>query len=220
MTSHEPEEPTFASPTPPGSLPAPDLDAVRLPAADGGPPEVWLGTVVAPDARSAAVRQRTRRRVWIVGAAVVVLAVALAAVVLGVRAARERAWEPLPTELSEPRDAQAVQLVLGSCIEDVPDGGGEVTQVRAVPCEEPHEAQVVGRTDAGPDAVWPGGESLADRGSRSCGADLLGPETRQDGAKDLRFVVWAPSEDSWSAGDRTTLCLAVADRPRSGSLLR
>jgi hypothetical protein len=132
---------------------------------------------------------------------------------------RERAWEPLPTALTEPTGAYAVQLVLGSCVGELPDDG-LVRRVEAVPCDEPHEAQVVGRTDAAPDAVWPGDDAVATRVARTCGPDLLGPDAREAGAADgLRFVVWAPSEQSWADGDRTGLCLAVGAEPRTGSLL-
>jgi hypothetical protein len=216
MTSQEPEEPTFASPTPPGSLPAPDLGALRLPeAGDGDTPEAMPADVPTPE--SVEMRRRTRRRAWTAVGAVVAVAVVATAVVLGVRDARQSAWEPLSTELAEPREAHAVQLVLGSCVEALPDDG-PVGLVQAVSCAEPHEAEVVGRTDAPADAIWPGDETLASRGSRSCGADMLGAAARE-AADGLRFVVWTPSEESWAVGDRTTLCLAAGSEPTTGSLL-
>lgn len=221
MTAPDPEDPTFASPTPPGSLPAPDLHDVRLPGeATAAPAGSGTGSEPGPEGGSGSAdpRRGVRRRAWIAAAAVVAVAAVVLAGVLGVRTAQDRAWEPLPTDLPAARDAQAVQFVLGTCVEAVPDDGG-VSQARAVPCDEEHEAQVVGRTDAATDAVWPGDDVLASRGSRACGPELLGPEARQDGARGARFVVWTPSEESWSEGDRTTLCLVVVAAPRTGSLL-
>ncbi len=225
--STEPSEPTFASPTPPGSMPAGDLDAARLPGApvpaprdDGAVPAV-AETVLGPDGGPTAAmpESRTRRRAAVAVVGVAVIAFVAAAVVLASQAALERSWEPLPATLEEPTQAHAVQLVLGSCITELPDDG-LVHQVQAVPCGDPHEAQVVGRTDASPDTVWPGDDDAAARTSRACGPDLLGPAAREAGAaQGLRFVVWAPSEESWADGDRTGLCLAVTSEPRTGSLL-
>lgn len=131
-----------------------------------------------------------------------------------------RAWEPVGADLAAPRDVAAVQLVLGSCVADVPDpgAGADVASVRAVPCADPHTAQVVARTDMADDEPWPGAERVAARTARVCGPQELGAAA-QDGADDLAFVVWTPSEASWAQGDRTGLCLAVAGAPRTGSLL-
>jgi hypothetical protein len=215
MTPHEPEEPAFASPTPPASLPAPGLDDVHIPAPGAAGHDAWTpGRPPSGDETTA----RRRRRAMVAVGAVIVLAVTVTAAALGGQAARERAWEPLPTDLAEPRDAHAVQLVLGSCLADLPEDG-PVDRVRVVPCGEAHRAQVVGRTDADPDAVWPGDETLAARGSHSCGVELLGSKQAAGVDDELGFVVWSPSEESWAGGDRTTLCLATGQAPRTGSLL-
>jgi hypothetical protein len=215
--SSEPPEPTFASPAPRGSMPAADLDAARLPGGPSSPHPVSSaghpGT--APDAERKT-RAGRRTRVAVI-AAVAVAAVAVAGV-LGVQAVRGRGWEPLPSPVTEATDAHAVQLVLGTCVAELPDDG-LVRRVRAVPCEEPHAAQVVGRTDAPAEAVWPGEGAAAARVSRACGPDLLGPAAGDRGAESVAFVVWSPSEDSWARGDRTGLCLAVTLEPATGSLL-
>lgn len=227
--SSEPPEPTFASPTPHRSLPPADLDAVSVPATvpasvpasvpgSYGPPGAYAAPPPAPP-DGPAPASRSRRRAAVAVVAVAVLGVAAAVVALLTQSARERAWEPLPAAITEPTRAHAVQLVLGSCVAELPDDG-VVRQVQAVPCAAEHEAQVVGRTDAAPDAVWPGEQAAAARVARTCGPDLLGPAAREAGAGDgLRFVVWAPSEDSWADGDRAGLCLAASDAPRTGSLL-
>jgi len=105
--------------------------------------------------------------------------------------------------------------VLGSCLRDLPSG--DVGRVTAVPCDDEHAAQVVGRTDSAPGAVWPGGDALAQRASAVCGPELLGPTGRE--ADGLRFVVLTPSQEGWSRGDRTGLCLAVTDAPGTHDLL-
>jgi hypothetical protein len=216
--SSEPPEPTFASPAPRGSMPAADLDAARLP---GGPStsHPWPAAGPLDGDPGGSPGPCAGRRAHVAVVALAAVAAVVVTGVLGVQAVRGRGWEPLPAPVTEATDAHAVQLVLGTCVAELPDGA-LVRRVHVVPCEEPHEAQVVGRTDAPAEAVWPGEGAAAARVSRACGPDLLGPAARDGGAAEsVAFVVWSPSEDSWARGDRTGLCLAVTPEPATGSLL-
>jgi hypothetical protein len=229
--SAEPEGPVFASPSPLGA--APDLSGVVLPGQDGAGPAApdgarpgvphgdaapgasgsWAGAEgVGPAARAAA---RRRRRTLLVAGGVVAVALVGTGVALGVAHARERAWAPIEAALEAPRDANVVQLVLGSCVRDLP--AGDLGRLTAVPCDEPHAAQVVGRTDAAADAVWPGAEALARRAAAVCGPQELGTAGRA--ADGVGFVVVTPTEGGWDAGDRTSLCLAVTAAPGTADLL-
>lgn len=230
--SAEPEGPVFASPSPVGAVP--DLSGVVLPGPDGtrsagpgasssggphggaapwaaGPP---AGADPDPAARAAARRTRRRRALLVTGG---VAAVALVGtgIALGVEQARERAWAPVEAALEAPRDANVVQLVLGSCVRDLPDG--DLDRLTAVPCAEEHAAQVVGRTDAAADVVWPGAEALAGRAAAVCGPEELGAAGRETAG--VGFVVVTPTEGGWDAGDRTSLCLAVTAEPGTADLL-
>ncbi|GAA1977642.1 hypothetical protein GCM10009718_12580 [Isoptericola halotolerans] len=179
----------------------------------------------APGGPTAADRAAARRRarIWVasmVGVIVLVVGVA-AGGAWTVNQSRDQAWEPVAADLDETRRVNAVQLVLGSCLADVPDGA-TVEAVEAVPCAEEHTGQVVGRHDSAVDEVWPGAQALATRVSRTCGPDLLGPSGSEVGSSagaDLSWVVWTPSEESWAQGDRAGLCVAVTTAPRTGSLL-
>ncbi|WP_418275146.1 septum formation family protein [Isoptericola jiangsuensis] len=175
----------------------------------------------APDGPTPAERAAARRRarIWVAGTlGLIVVVVGLAAgVSAAVSGAHERAWAPVPADVDAPRDVNAVQLVLGSCVADLP-ASDVVTSVEVVPCADPHAAQVVGRTDAAPDAVWPGDDVAARRAATNCSADLLGSQARQ-AADSWSFVVWAPTEESWQDGDRAGLCLAVGSEKATGNLL-
>ncbi|GAA1719493.1 hypothetical protein GCM10009809_14120 [Isoptericola hypogeus] len=214
-----PDGPTFASPTPPGALPTAGLDDVRLPPpADDSPTAARPNDGATPSGAGPAPTRRPRRRAATLAAGGLVAALLVATgVALGVDAARDGAWAPVSADVTEPREVNAVQLVLGSCVADLP-ADGPVGRVLVVPCTDRHEAQVVGRSDAEPGAVWPGADDAAAGSARTCGPALLGPEGREE-ADALRFVVWAPTEASWEAGDRAGLCLAAATSARSGSLL-
>lgn len=126
----------------------------------------------------------------------------------------ELARTPLAGDVDAPRMVSAVQLVLGTCLDELPPDG-EVSRVRAVPCADEHHAQVVGRTDLGADEVWPGQDAVDRRVARVCTPDALGP----DAPEGVRLVVWAPTEASWRDGDRTGLCLASSEDPLPGDLI-
>jgi hypothetical protein len=227
--SPEPEGPVFASPTPAGAVP--DLTGVVLPGQgagqapgqgeghgsgrEGGRSVVPGGPAAGADDARAAARPARRRRTLLAAGGVVAVALVATGTALGVAQSRERAWAPLPAEIEDPRAANVVQLVLGSCVRDLPDG--DVARVTAVPCDDEHAAQVVGRTDAEPEAVWPGPEALARRAAGVCGPQELGAAGRRvDG---VGFVVVTPTEPGWDAGDRTSLCLAVTSEPGTADLL-
>ncbi|MEU2201945.1 septum formation family protein [Isoptericola sp. NPDC019482] len=215
-----PADPVFAAPTPAGVLPADGLADLGLPDTSGDeagphgarPGDARRGAAPAPGG----VRAAGVRRVAVRGAvAVVALAVVGGAVAIGVTTARDRATAPVPAAVTGAREVNAAQLVLGSCLRDLPPG--DVGRVTVTPCADAHAAQVVGRTDSAAGAVWPGHDALVRKASADCGPGLLGAAGRE--VEGLTFVVLTPSEDGWSAGDRTGLCLAVSTTPRSGDLL-
>ncbi|MDM8084337.1 septum formation family protein [Cellulomonas cellasea] len=133
----------------------------------------------------------------------VVGSLAIAAVAVGVQLTAA-ATRPLPLDVDAPRDAQAVQLVTGHCVDPLP-AGGDVDDVTVTPCDQPHAAQVVTEYRFDRAAVWPG-QQAADR--RVWAACTLTPD---EVAAGVRAVAWAPTEQSWKRGDRTGLCLATVD---------
>ncbi|GAA4723803.1 hypothetical protein GCM10023216_11860 [Isoptericola chiayiensis] len=214
MTDRPDADPLFVAPGPGAPAePEPEVTAVGSDAfgarwgAPGGP---------TPQERAAA---RRRARLWVASVlGVVALVVGIAAgVSYAVSTGQERAWAPVAALPDAPTTVNAVQLVLGSCL-DAPPSSGPVGRVEVVPCADDHDAQVVGRTDAAPREVWPGADAVLARAARMCTPELLGPAARA-GQDDVSLVVWTPSEDSWSAGDRTSLCVARLTPSATGSLL-
>ncbi|MBO3085138.1 septum formation family protein [Cellulomonas sp. zg-ZUI188] len=123
-----------------------------------------------------------------------------------------RGTQPLPADLSAPRDAHAQQLVTGSCVQTLP-ADGSVGTVRVVPCADPHQAQVITEFLFAQDAVWPGQQAADARVARACVLDDT------EVAAGVRTVTWAPTERSWADGDRVGLCLAFVDGQVTGSFL-
>ncbi|MGE9364978.1 septum formation family protein [Isoptericola nanjingensis] len=212
-----PAEPVFAAPTPAGALPADGLTGLGLPGTGDDDAAPAPGDAVPGTPRAGvAGRVRARRVAGRAAVAVVALAVVGGAVAIGVATAHARATAPVPAAVTGAREVNAAQLVLGSCLRELPPG--DVGRVTVVPCASEHGAQVVGRTDSAAGAVWPGHDALVRKASADCGPGLLGAAGRED--EGPTFVVLTPSEDGWAAGDRTGLCVAVSAAPGTADLLR
>ncbi|WP_369370588.1 septum formation family protein [Promicromonospora sp. Populi] len=161
-----------------------------------------------------------RRRFTLITGAVLAVVALVAVIAVVVNVVNRQQWEPIPTMIAEPQEVHPLQLVLGSCVESVPDDG-EVSEVLAVPCDASHTAQVVGRTDFAEAAVWPGRDAVDSRIAQVCGTQQLGPTARTSPvAGSVSYVVWGPSEASWADGDRVGLCLATTDEAITQDLLQ
>lgn len=128
--------------------------------------------------------------------AVVVLAVLGAVTVAGLYW-----WSTKPIgDVTSPTSANARQVRPGHCIRDLPSDGA-VGQVTLVPCSDDHEAEVVAslRLD---DGDWPGEDAVTEQATAWCEMD------NEQTAAGYRPVVWTPSQESWSQGDRAALCIA------------
>jgi hypothetical protein len=148
------------------------------------------------------------------------LVAVVAVIALVVNMVSKQQWEPIEAMIAEPREVHPLQLVLGSCVETVPEDG-EVSEVLAVPCDTAHAAQVVGRTDFADAAVWPGRDEVDKRVAQVCGTKQLGPIARNSQlVNSVSYVVWGPSEESWGDGDRVGLCLATTNEPITQDLLQ
>ncbi|HET6860663.1 MAG TPA: septum formation family protein [Streptomyces sp.] len=213
-----PRQDEGAGQQPPSPFPSPRGGSAHpFPAVHGYAPEAsyagWRPPTAADDAAK-------RRRFAMIGGAAVAALALVAVVVLVVNMVSKQQWEPIEAMIAEPREVHPLQLVLGSCVETVPEDG-EVSEVLAVPCTAAHTAQVVGRTDFADAAVWPGRDEVDKRVALVCGTKQLGPVARTSQlANSVSYVVWGPSEESWSDGDRVGLCLATTDEPITQDLLQ
>ncbi|MGW6003715.1 septum formation family protein [Oerskovia enterophila] len=177
-----------------------------------GPVGVGVGA-----AALARIRRNRTRGVGLAWAGIALgLATTLTAIAVGVALLLGgAATRALPADVSAPQDAHARQLVLGNCLADLPDDG-PVSTLRVVPCAEPHEAQVVARTDFSADSLWPGQGDVESRVSRVCVPAVLADDVDPAG---IELSIWTPSEESWAEGDRTGLCLAATPVLTEGSLI-
>lgn len=174
-----------------------------------GPVPVALGVLALRRIRAQGTRGT--RLAW----AGIVLGIAMCLTVLGAvvgTALSARTSAPLPTEVLAPRTAHARQLVTGHCLREVP-ANGTVDRVTVVPCTEPHAAQVITEYAFDRDAPWPGQGEVDTVVAGSCAL------TQVEVAAGVRALTWAPTQESWSRGDRTGVCLAVTQSTTTGSIL-
>lgn len=203
--------PGVGGPTPP-ARPLDPLAAASLPAALAGPVGVGLG--IAGLVRTRNGRRRGRGLAW-TGTVLGALVTAGGVTVGIVAVAAASGWSALPVDVTAPTTANAVQVVVGNCLERLPADGGYVADVLVVPCADEHRAQVVASVELSGDA-FPGAGRSAALTSNACGPEVLG----DDPDEGLERVVWTPTVASWADGDRTGLCLVTSDDPLTQDLAR
>lgn len=102
---------------------------------------------------------------------------------------------------------------VGQCVEEVDDLTGEVAELPTVDCSEDHEGEVLFLFQHhGDDDDFPGGTALQSEAAQTCEGDAFEDYTGTiyDASAILMGYI-APSEESWSEGDRETICVAFLD---------
>jgi hypothetical protein len=102
----------------------------------------------------------------------------------------------------------AFSLRVGDCF-DNPTGAHTVDMVTAIPCDQPHNAQIYARFKlTGSDFSYPGAATVARRARSGCNARIGSVnKTMTTGAMTVRILL--PEETSWTAGHRTVSCMVV-----------
>jgi hypothetical protein len=106
-------------------------------------------------------------------------------------------------DITGPVTATSRQVAAGHCVAELP-ADGTVGTVPLVPCDDEHEAEVVGVLELTDDS-WPGEQAVTDEVTQWCEMDAAQVEAG------FRAVVWAPSKAAWGQGDRDGVCLAWYD---------
>lgn len=200
-----------------GFAPPPGLDG---PVAPSGPQAAPVAAPAVPsgaslhDGRAPRRPRRVRRRgavlAWIVGGAAA-LAIGGGVIADLALSARQSSLDPVARGYTG--ELEGIQAVAGLCLIDAP-AGESVGSLISVPCADPHRAEVIAELDLG--ASWSGDDAVASQATEFCGAQVartVGPEL----AGSVRWRTWAPTERTWAAGDRTALCVVIADVDVTGS---
>lgn len=116
-------------------------------------------------------------------------------------------------------EVSVLSLEPGDCVNGLEDGSLSLT-LPAVPCDEPHEAEVYSVFDVTLDGEWPGEDPILDEAESRCLEYMERdfPETYADDQVDIFYLY--PSEDTWRTGDREVVCFAYyLDGRRTGSIV-
>jgi hypothetical protein len=108
-------------------------------------------------------------------------------------------------------------LAPGDCLADV--AGGVSRSLPAVPCAEPHLAEVYAVFELPLDGAWPGQDSIDAAAQTEC-IDRYDDFTSIPYDVELMDIfVFSPTSGGWLTGDRGVTCVVdFLDTPRTGSL--
>ncbi len=155
--------------------------------------EARAGALVAEARRVRTVSVRRITRVAV--GAFLLVAVAVAVVVLGAR--------------SEDDGEAASPSAAGACVDWPASGSGGAPT--PVPCDAPHDAEIVAVETLSEAGAFPGAGEVARLAERACAA-----ATAEHVAAGLVAAYLAPTATTWATGDRTVTCLVEdPDGPRT-----
>ncbi|HEU4424240.1 MAG TPA: DUF4190 domain-containing protein [Pilimelia sp.] len=99
------------------------------------------------------------------------------------------------------------ELAVGDCVNGLTESG-EITDLPAVPCAEPHEGEVFAIFDLS-GSKWPGDQAVADEAERSCGERFDSYVADPDRGDSLQLYFLRPTARSWRLGDHGVTCIAL-----------
>jgi hypothetical protein len=99
-------------------------------------------------------------------------------------------------------------LDVGDCFNN-PSGAQTVNTVTAIPCDQPHNAQIYAKFRlTGPDSGYPGAAAVAQMARNGCNARIGSiNKSMTNGAMTVRILL--PEEAAWLSGRRTVSCMVV-----------
>jgi hypothetical protein len=124
-----------------------------------------------------------------------------------------------PTTSAARPPASLYDLATGDCFSGL--GRNQDLRVRIVRCARRHQAEVYGSFDLADRRRFPGAEVLRRQAATQC-AQLFDGYTGEPAGPgtEVAFAEIVPKLDSWSAGDRSALCVALGldGAPLQGSI--
>lgn len=112
--------------------------------------------------------------------------------------------------------ADSARLKPGDCIEEPADRVLPDT-VLTVPCDYPHFGEVYAVLTIPDQKAYPGADALDAMGSE-CGSKFWDYAPDAPDGPTFRIALAYPTTESWAAGDRSLVCVAMTKHERSSSL--
>ena len=105
----------------------------------------------------------------------------------------------------------------GDCMNTLPTG--LTTTVDALPCSQPHHAEVFATFSLTGGSTYPGDETVNTQSDSGCTARLKTYSAAAAADDTITIYYFAPTRTSWSSGDRVVICVAADDtKQRTGSI--
>ncbi|MDC0765930.1 septum formation family protein [Streptomyces sp. HD] len=105
------------------------------------------------------------------------------------------------------RQRSVFSLDIGDCYNPNGAAEGEAVAVEVVPCEEAHEAQVVGEFSVDEVKTYPGDDGVSAIADKRCPVEAgkFAPDTWAL-PKGVAVFYYTPTKESWATGDRAVSC--------------
>lgn len=121
-------------------------------------------------------------------------------------------------------DLDVFELVAGDCFADSdgeggPDEEGKVSQVRAIPCDDPHPYEVF-HVFSLPRQPYPGDDAVVQAADEGCYAEFEDFVGEPFEGSSVDFSYFTPLEGEWKGGrhDRMVQCFVVPGQDVTGTL--
>jgi hypothetical protein len=151
-----------------------------------------------------------RKKTFVVIGIVVALVVAagIAAAIFSNKAKRDDATGQVTKEGS----LTVFDLKDGDCFNNVPANDKEVMSVNAVPCGQPHDAEVLAQVTVTASGAYPGVDKIAAEVEQLC-VDKVGDRIQRSPITDqLDMFYFYPTAESWTRqNDRGGTCVAASN---------
>ncbi|CAM4090270.1 DUF4190 domain-containing protein [Kibdelosporangium persicum] len=113
-------------------------------------------------------------------------------------------------QVTESGKLEVFDLKDGDCFNNVPAEDKEIMAVDAVPCTQPHDAEVLSQVQVSSTGEYPGVDKIAGEIEKLC-VDKVGARVEASPIADqLGIFYFYPTKESWARGDRAGTCVAVA----------
>lgn len=113
-------------------------------------------------------------------------------------------------------NASVFSVRVGDCL-NAADLSGEVQKVPAVPCTEPHDAEIIAEQKLTGDAR-PTEDEITSQADTFCRSEFESWAGVAFDDSDLDVTYMYPTKDSWAQGDRTLQCIVQSAEKVSGTM--
>lgn len=110
-------------------------------------------------------------------------------------------------QVKEEGQGSAFELNVGDCL-DLPSDT-EFSDVQLIPCDNPHDAEVMLNYDAAGDATFPGDTVISAEADERCAAEFQTYVGSDPQTSAYYVSYFTPLADGWKGGDRGVTCLAI-----------